>query len=116
MVIEVVLSEIRENSDVKDTAVHTALIERVRGNLADDVFRAGIRHLTKQVEKLLRLRSRVVRGDFLASDDVGDRPDKSGAAACVFENVFDKHGRRRFSVSAGDADEFELLLRSAVEV
>ena len=111
VVVEVVAREVGEDGDVEGDADHAALIERVAGNLGDELGGAARHAFGHQLEKIARLGRGVDGGAHFAGDVIFDGADENGGAGGGVEQRFGQECSGGFAVGAGDAGGGERCAR-----
>ena len=111
VVVQVILGQIGENSDIQVTSENPVQVDGVGGNLHDHMGYAICFHLPQDALKIQRLwrRDGVVERFLVVA--VVDRPDDPHVEARFFEDAFKNVGGRGFTVGSRNPDEGELLGR-----
>ena len=106
VIIEMVLRQISEDSDVPLEAAYALLRQRVGRNLHGRGTTTGVRDLREQLLQVERFRRRPRGWQNALTDFIAHRPDQTATQAGLFTDVFDEKGGGGFSIGAGDGREF----------
>ena len=116
MVVEMILREVREDRRIELDARDAVLVERVGGDLHDDVVHARVAHARERVLQLDDIRRRVVDGQHLVLDHDLDRADEADLVARVAQDSAREVARRRLAVRARDADDAQRARGIVMEI
>jgi len=116
VVVQVVLGQVREDPDRELAVVDPGEVDRVRGNLGDDVGRSLAEHLGEDPLKIKRFGGGVRSGQSLAAVPVIDGADDAGLETCGGEDRLKEVGHRGLSVRAGHGDQGQAGGGVAVEI
>ena len=111
-----ILSEICKHRGLEPHIPQPPLLQSLRGHLHNHILAAGVRHLSQQREKLVRLGSGSLGVKLHVAYLVAAGAYKPGLVSERHKRLLNESGSRGLAVSAGHAYKLHLPLRVAVAV